>query len=72
MDLAFFMVSGNEDMKVLEMKEKIKGETVKSSEKSNDKEVEETVALMYKPPFLLWLLYLLLLLVIEFFMAKYN
>ena len=53
-----------------EIEEKIKGETVKSSEKSNDKEVEETVALMYKPPFLLWLLYLLLLLVIEFFYGK--
>ena len=52
-----------------EIEEKIKGETVKSSEESNGKEIEETVALMYKPLsllLLLWLLYLLLLLVIEF------
>ena len=46
-------------MKVLEMKEKIKGETVKSSEESNGKEIEETVALMYKPLSLLLLLWLL-------------
>ena len=48
MDPAFFMLSSNEDMKVLEMKENIKRKTVKSRKKSNGKEIEETVALMYK------------------------
>ena len=59
-----FGSSSNEDMEVLEIKEKIKGKTLKSSEKSNGKEIEETVALMYKRLSLLllvWLLYLLLL-----------
>ena len=58
----FFRLSSSEDTEVLEMKEKIKGKTLKSSEKSNAKGVEETVALMYKPlslVLLLWLLYLL-------------
>ena len=41
--MASFMVSSNEDMKVLEMKEKIKRKTVKSSEKDDGKEIEETV-----------------------------
>ena len=57
MDPAFFMVRSKEDMKVLEMKEKIKRKTVKSSEKSNGKEIEETVGLMYKPLSLLLLLW---------------
>ena len=57
MDLAFFMVRSSEDMKVLEMKEKITGNTVKSSEKCNGKEIEETVALTYKPLSLLLLLW---------------
>ena len=58
----FFRLSSSEDTKALEMKEKMKGKTLKSSEKSNAKGVEETVALMYKPlslVLLLWLLYLL-------------
>ena len=41
--MASFMVRSNEDTKVLEMKETFKGKTVKSSEKSNGKEIEETV-----------------------------
>ena len=57
-------------MKVLEMKE-----AVKSSVKSNGKEIKDTVTLMYKRLsllLLLLLLYLLLLLVIGLFMAMYN
>ena len=38
-------------MKVLEMKEKIKRKTVKSSEKGDGKEVEETVAFTYTSHF---------------------
>ena len=73
MDLAFFMVRSKEGMKVLDMKEKIKRKTVKSSEKSNGKEIEETVALTYKPLsllLLLWLLYLLSLLVTGVFLGN--